>query len=63
MNEFEIRDALLALIHCKENIDNTCLADARAYDLQEAGFITRDTGIAIRTEHGAEFMLTIQQTM
>ena len=63
MTELEIRDALLALIHHKENIDNTDLAEARAYDLQEAGFMTRDTGVAIRTADGAEFVLTIQQTM
>lgn len=63
MTEREIRDALLALIHHKEDIDNTDLAEARAYDLQERGFMTHDTGIVIRTEDGAEFMLTIHQTM
>lgn len=61
MTENDIRDALIALIQGGEDIDETDLADARAYDLQEAGFLTRDTGVFIGTEDGSKFMLTIKR--
>jgi hypothetical protein len=59
MTEQEIRDALLALIHHGERIENTVLESATAHSYADSGVMTYNEGIVIQTDDGSEFQITI----
>ena len=61
MDEFEVMDALQALLQ-GEALENTLLDDSSARSFTEAGIMSYNKGLVLRTADGSEFQITIVQS-
>lgn len=63
MNEKTIEDALNLLISGELDLVDTALGEvSNIKTYAEAGILTRDSGLVLRTEDGSEFQITIKQS-
>jgi len=64
MNEQEIREMLQEAICCADEEDAITedMMPERMCSFEEAGVLTRDTGLVLTLPDGSEFQVTIQQS-